>query len=91
VGNLPISATAATLAAKFAACGTVVSIKFNSAPAARHTSAVAFVEMGSNAEAQTAIDKFHLTSVDGRVISVNRMRAANTGGATANVPAGGIQ
>ena len=77
VGNLPLSATADTLAAKFASCGTVVSIKIDAKPAARHLSGVAFVEMASGDEAQTAIDKFHMTSVDGRVISVNRMRAAN--------------
>jgi cold-inducible RNA-binding protein len=79
VGNLPISATADTLAVKFAACGTVVSVKFTPLPATRRSNGVAFIEMGNNTEAQTAIDKFHMSSLDGRVISVNKMRAATEG------------
>jgi RNA recognition motif-containing protein len=79
VGNLPISATAATLAVKFAACGTVVSVKFAPPPATRRSNGVAFIEMANSTQAQTAIDKFHMSDLDGRVISVNRMRAATEG------------
>jgi RNA recognition motif-containing protein len=79
VGNLPISATRDTLAVKFAACGTVVSVKFAPLPATRRSNGVAFIEMASNDQAQVAIDKFHMSDLDGRVISVNKMRAAAEG------------
>jgi RNA recognition motif-containing protein len=79
VGNLPISATADTLTIKFAACGTVVSVKFAPLPATRRSNGVAFIEMANNTEAQTAINRFHMSSLDGRVISVNKMRAATEG------------
>jgi RNA recognition motif-containing protein len=75
VGNLPLSATAATLAMKFARCGTVVSVKIAADPAARRPNGVAFVEMASSDQAQIAIHQFHMSSLDGRVISVSRMRA----------------
>jgi len=83
VGNLPISATRDTLAVKFAACGTVVSVKFAPLPATRRSNGVAFIEMASNDQAQVAIDKFHMSDLDGRVISVNKMRAAAEGTAAA--------
>ena len=75
VSNLPTSATVDALAAKFSACGKVIWVKLPTEPATARTKGTAFVEMASPAEAQAAIDALNLSTYDGRLMSVNRMRA----------------
>ena len=76
VGNLPLSTTAEALAVKFGICGTVVSVKIVTDEETGRLKGIAFVEMANSSEAQTAIDKLNLSNYDGRLMSVNKLRAA---------------
>jgi RNA recognition motif-containing protein len=66
VSNLPLSATQAELACKFARFGVVLSVRLNDVRPRRG----AFVEMNTAAEAQRAIYGLNLVDYDGRLISV---------------------
>ena len=71
VGNLPFSATEETLATKFGRCGTVVSVKLLKDPVTGHSKRCGYIEMASQLEAQTAVDKLNLADYEGRLMSVN--------------------
>jgi RNA recognition motif-containing protein len=71
-GNLPISATAELLAAKFAKFGTVVSVILDRNPATGASRRGAFVEMLNGVDAAQAVAGLNLASFDGRLMSVYR-------------------
>ena len=74
VGNLPFSATESSLAEAFGEFGTVESVKLITDRDTGQSRGFAFVEMGSSAEAQQAIDKMNGKEFDGRAITVNIAR-----------------
>jgi cold-inducible RNA-binding protein len=74
VGNLPFSATEEDITAKFSACGTVASAKLITDRDTGRSKGFGFVEMGSDSEAQTAIDKLNGQDYGGRPMTVNEAR-----------------
>ncbi|MBC7385991.1 MAG: RNA-binding protein [Cryobacterium sp.] len=74
VGNLPFSAVDENLVEIFSQCGTVESAKVISDRDTGRSKGFGFVEMSSDAEAQTAISKFNGADFDGRTITVNEAR-----------------
>ena len=67
--NLPFTTTEEMLASKFENFGCVLSVRLErDANGASRRSA--FVEMETGAAAQRAIDAMHLSTVEGRVVSV---------------------
>ncbi len=74
VGNLPDSATEQDLSDKFAAYGTVKSVKLITDRGIRRTRSFGFIEMASEAEAHAAIDSLNGTDYDGRPMKVNEAR-----------------
>ncbi len=74
VGNLPISATEQDLSDKFAAFGTVLSVKLIIDHDTGRSRGFGFIEMMSEAEAQAAIDSLNGTDYDGRPMKVNEAR-----------------
>ena len=71
VGNLPYSVTEQALSTKFAACGTVESVKLITDRDTGRSKGFGFIEMGSDAEAQAAIESLNNTDFDGRPLRVN--------------------
>ena len=71
-GNLPISATAELLAAKFAKLGNVLSVTLDRNSATGVSRRGAFVEMRNAVEAAQAVAGLNLASFDGRLMSVYR-------------------
>ena len=74
VGNLPDSATEKDLSDKFAAFGTVKSVKLITDRDTSRTRGFGFIEMMSAAEAHAAIDSLNGTDYDGRPMKVNEAR-----------------
>ncbi len=74
VGNLPDSAAEQDLADKFAACGTVESVKLITDRATGRSRGFGFIEMASEAEAHAAIDSLNGTDYEGRPMKVNEAR-----------------
>ncbi len=74
VGNLPDSATEQDLLDKFAAYGTVKSVKLITDRGTGRTRGFGFIEMASDAEAQAAIDSLNGTDYDGQPMKVNEAR-----------------
>ena len=74
VGNLPDSATQKDLSDKFAAFGTVKSVKLMTDRDTSRTRGFGFIEMMSAAEAHAAIDSLNGTDYDGRTMKVNEAR-----------------
>ncbi len=74
VGNLPDSAAEQDLSDKFAAYGTVKSVKLITDHDTGRTRGFGFIEMMSEAEAQAAIDKLNGTDYEGRPMKVNEAR-----------------
>lgn len=74
VGNLPYSVNDASLHNNFAEYGTVSSAKVMMDRDSGRSKGFGFVEMGSEAEAQAAINSLNGQSVDGRSIVVNIAR-----------------
>jgi RNA recognition motif-containing protein len=70
VGNLPYSVTPETLQELFAAVGSVVSADVISDRMTGRSKGFGFVEMGTEEEAQKAIDTLNGRDVDGRTIKV---------------------
>jgi RNA recognition motif-containing protein len=69
-GNLPISATAELLAAKFAKFGSVVSVTLDRNAATGASRRGAFVEMQNQIDATRAVAGLNLANFDGRLMSV---------------------
>ncbi len=74
VGNLPDSATEKDLSDKFAAFGTVKSVKLITDRDTGRTRGFGFIEMASEAEAQAAIDSLNSSDYEGRPMKVNEAR-----------------
>ena len=74
VGNLPYSVTEQDLSAKFAACGTVESVKLITDRDTGRSKGFGFIEMASDSEAQGAIKKLNSTDYDGRPMKVNEAK-----------------
>ncbi len=74
VGNLPDSATEQDLSDKFAACGTVESVKLITDRDTGRSKGLGFIEMASEAEAQAAIDSLNGSDYEGRPMKVNEAR-----------------
>ncbi len=70
VGNLPYSATDASLADAFAECGTVQSSKVIMDRDSGRSKGFAFVEMSTEEEAAESISRFNGATLDGRAVSV---------------------
>jgi RNA recognition motif-containing protein len=82
VGNLPYSVDDASLRHNFADFGSVASAKVMTDRDTGRSKGFGFVEMGSAAEAQAAIDGLNGQSVDGRqiVVNISRPKEGGTGG-----------
>ena len=91
VGNLPYSATEATLTEAFAKCGDVDSVNVIMDRDTGQSKGFAFVEMSRDSEAQKAIQEMNGTAIDGRNIAVNeaRPKAPRSGGGGGNRGGGG--
>ncbi len=74
VGNLPYSTTDQTLIDAFSQCGTVESARVIMDRDSGRSKGFAFVEMSSNAEAATSIDRLNGTQMDGRAINVSEAK-----------------
>ena len=74
VGNLPYSATEQELSDKFAASGTVESAKLITDRDTGRSKGFGFIEMGTDAEAQAAIESLNGTDYDGRPMKVNEAK-----------------
>ena len=74
VGNLPDSATEQDLSDKFAAFGTVKSVKLITDRDTGRSRGFGFIEMMSEAEAQAAIDGLNGTDYDSQSMKVNEAR-----------------
>ncbi len=74
IGNLPYSATEQDLLDKFAAYGTVKSVKLITEHDTGRSKGFGFIEMMSEAEALAAIDSLNGTNYDGRSMKVNEAR-----------------
>jgi RNA recognition motif-containing protein len=74
VGNLPFSATEEEITQKFSAVGTVESAKLITDRDTGRSKGFGFVEMGSDADAQAAIDKLNGQDFGGRPMTVNEAR-----------------
>jgi cold-inducible RNA-binding protein len=74
VGNLPYSASEQDLQDLFSRAGAVDSVNVMRDMATGRARGFAFVEMGSDADAQKAIDQFNNTDFGGRNLTVNEAR-----------------
>ncbi len=74
VGNLPYSATESALSDKFAAYGTVKSVKLITDCDTDRIRGFGFIEMASEAEAHAAINSLNGTDYDGRPMKVNEAK-----------------
>ena len=74
VGNLPFSATENDLQDYFAQAGTVIATNIMQDRATGRSRGFAFIEMGSQAEADAAIAQFHGKEFQGRALTVNEAR-----------------
>ncbi len=74
VGNLPDSATEQDLLDKFAAYGTVKSVKLITDRDTDRSRGFGFIEMMSEVEAHAAIDNLNDTNYEGRSMKVNEAR-----------------
>ncbi len=74
VGNLPDSATEQDLSDKFAAFGTVISVKLITDHGIGRTRVFGFIDMASEAEAHAAIDSLDGTNYEGQSMKVNEAR-----------------
>ena len=92
VGNLPFSATDQVLNDTFAQYGAVESAKVITDRATGRSKGFGFVEMATDAEAQTAIEKLNGAEYEGRSITVNEareMQPREGGGGGGRRPPGG--
>lgn len=80
VGNLSYGITDSTLEQLFSAYGTVQSAQVIMDRDTGRSKGFGFVEMGSDAEAQAAIDALNQKEVEGRSLTVNEARPKTEGG-----------
>ena len=89
VGNLPYTASEQDLQDLFAQAGAVDSVNVMRDMATGRARGFAFVEMGSDADAQKAIDQFNNTDFGGRNLTVNEARPKTTSGGGGGYGGGG--
>jgi RNA recognition motif-containing protein len=80
VGNLPYEVGETELQDLFARAGAVESVTVMRDQATGRARGFAFVEMGSDEEAQTAIRELNASQVGGRSLTVNEARPKTAGG-----------
>ena len=80
VGNLPYSATEDQLTELFSRAGKVDSVRVMRDMATGRARGFAFVEMGSDEDAQKAVSEFHEFRLEGRALVVNEARPKAEGG-----------
>ncbi len=80
VGNLPYDASDQDLQSLFATAGTVESVNLMRDMATGRARGFAFVEMGSDADAQAAINKLNNYAMGGRTLTVNEARPKTSSG-----------
>ena len=80
VGNLSYSATEQSVREAFGKCGKVDSVALITDRDTGQSKSFGFVEMSSDAEAQTAIQQLNGTSFEGRQIKVNEAKPKAPGG-----------
>jgi cold-inducible RNA-binding protein len=81
VGNLPYDASDQDLQTLFATAGTVETVSLMRDMATGRARGFAFVEMGSDEDAQAAINKLNNYTMGGRTLTVNEARPkTNSGG-----------
>lgn len=74
VGNISFNTTDQDLADLFSQAGTVSSVKIITDRETGRSKGFGFVEMSSDSEAQSAIEKFNGTEVGGRSLTVSEAR-----------------
>ena len=74
VGNLPYEVGESDLQTLFAAAGTVETVNIMRDMATGRARGFAFVEMGTDDEARSAITQFNEYSLGGRTLTVNEAR-----------------
>jgi len=89
VGNLPYSATEASLREAFSASGTVDTVSLITDRDTGHSKGFAFVEMSTDAEGQAATQAMNGASLDGRQIKVSEAKPKASGGGGRRDNAGG--
>ena len=80
VGNLPYDTAEQDLQSLFASAGTVDSVNVMRDMATGRARGFAFIEMGSDEEAQAAITQFNDYQLGGRNLTVNEARPKTGGG-----------
>ena len=80
VGNLPYSATEASLRETFSASGTVDSVRLITDRDTGQSKGFGFVEMATDQEANAATQALNGTTLDGRQIKVNEAKPKESGG-----------
>ena len=80
VGNLPYDTAEGDLQSLFASAGTVDTVNVMRDMATGRGRGFAFVEMGSDEEAQAAISQFNDYQFGGRNLTVNEARPKTSGG-----------
>ena len=89
VGNLPYTASEQDLQDLFSQAGAVDSVNVMRDMATGRARGFAFVEMGSDADAQKAIDQFNNTDFGGRNLTVNEARPKTSSGGGGGYGGGG--
>jgi cold-inducible RNA-binding protein len=89
VGNLGFDVTSKDLEELFAQAGVCESVAVITDRATGQSRGFAFVEMGSNADAQKAIQQFDGQELKGRALKVNEARERTGGGGGRGGPGGG--
>jgi RNA recognition motif-containing protein len=80
VGNLPFNTDEPQLQALFAQAGTVETVSVVRDRETGRARGFAFVEMGSDEEAQAAINQLNSYELGGRALTVNEARPKTAGG-----------
>jgi RNA recognition motif-containing protein len=80
VGNLPYTATEQSLREAFAASGTVETVSLITDRDTGQSKGFAFVEMGTDSEAQAATEAMNGKMLDGRQIKVNEAKPRESRG-----------
>jgi cold-inducible RNA-binding protein len=89
VGNLTFTATENDVQDHFAQAGVVVSVNIMQDRMTGRSRGFAFVEMGSQAEAEKAIQMFHSKDFQGRPLTVNEARPREERPERSERPGGG--
>ncbi len=80
VGNLPYSATDASLREAFGASGTVETVNLITDRDTGQSKGFAFIEMATDQEAQAATQAMNGASMDGRQLKVSEAKPKTSGG-----------